>query len=119
MGAWLATFTAPYFINPAALGWGPKYGYIWVPSALIAAVFVFWFLPETKGRSLEEIDEMFEAHVPSRKFRTYVCTGAAALESKLRSGSQDSTAEPHSTIETVFGDEKAVIAVAETAINTA
>lgn len=25
-GAWLATFTAPYFINPDALGWGPEYG---------------------------------------------------------------------------------------------
>ena len=25
-GAWLATFTAPYFINPDALNWGPQYG---------------------------------------------------------------------------------------------
>jgi hypothetical protein len=25
-GAWLATFTAPYFINPASLNWGPEYG---------------------------------------------------------------------------------------------
>lgn len=35
--AWLATFTAPYFINPGSLNWGPKYGYIWFPSCLIAA----------------------------------------------------------------------------------
>lgn len=27
-GAWLATFTAPYFINPEALNWGPEYGKI-------------------------------------------------------------------------------------------
>lgn len=25
-GAWLATFTAPYFINLDALNWGPEYG---------------------------------------------------------------------------------------------
>jgi hypothetical protein len=25
-GAWLATFTAPYFINPESLNWGPEYG---------------------------------------------------------------------------------------------
>jgi hypothetical protein len=25
-GAWLATFTAPYFINPDSLNWGPEYG---------------------------------------------------------------------------------------------
>lgn len=57
-GAWLATFTAPYFINPDSLNWGPKYGYIWAPSCFIAAVWVFFFLPEVKGRTLEEIDEM-------------------------------------------------------------
>ncbi|KAG8625853.1 hypothetical protein KVT40_006254 [Elsinoe batatas] len=78
-GAWLATFTAPYFINPAALNWGPKYGYIWAPSCIIAAVFTWWFIPETKGRTLEEITEMFEAKVPARKFRTYKCIGAAAV----------------------------------------
>lgn len=40
--AWLATFTAPYFINPEALNWGPKYGYIWTPSCWLAA-YVFPF----------------------------------------------------------------------------
>ncbi|KAJ5218384.1 Maltose permease [Penicillium cinerascens] len=58
LGAWLTTFTAPYFINPDSLNWGPKYGYIWFPSCLISAAFIFFFLPEVKGRTLEEIDEM-------------------------------------------------------------
>jgi hypothetical protein len=31
-GAWLATFTAPYFINPDALNWGPEYGMSIIPS---------------------------------------------------------------------------------------
>ncbi|KAF3762821.1 general substrate transporter [Cryphonectria parasitica EP155] len=35
--AWLATFTAPYFINPQSLNWGPKYGYIWVGPCWIGA----------------------------------------------------------------------------------
>ncbi|KAH8805777.1 MFS transporter [Xylogone sp. PMI_703] len=73
LGAWLATFTAPYFINPSSLNWGPRYGYIWLPSGLIAAVFIYFYLPETKDRTLEEIDEMFEAKVPARKFRHYKC----------------------------------------------
>lgn len=58
LAAWLTTFTAPYFINPDSLNWGPKYGYIWFPSAIIAAVWVYFFLPELKGRTLEEVDEM-------------------------------------------------------------
>lgn len=36
----------------------PKYGYIWFPSCLVAAAFIYFFLPEVKGRTLEEIDEM-------------------------------------------------------------
>ncbi|SPO06219.1 related to monosaccharide transporter [Cephalotrichum gorgonifer] len=82
--AWLTTFTAPYFINPSALNWGPKYGYIWFPSSIIGAVWVWFFLPELKGRTLEEIDEMFQTKLPARKFRTYKCigTGAQALSEK-------------------------------------
>ncbi|KAL5117086.1 hypothetical protein ACEQ8H_005045 [Pleosporales sp. CAS-2024a] len=67
-GAWLTTFTAPYFINVQALNWGPRYGFIWFPSCIVAAAWVFFFLPEVKNRSLEEIDEMFEARLPARKF---------------------------------------------------
>jgi hypothetical protein len=35
--------------------------------------FFYLFMPEMKGRSLEELDEMFAARVPVRKFRSYVC----------------------------------------------
>lgn len=79
-GAWLITFTAPYFINPAAMNWGPRYGFIWFPSCCVAAVWVFFFLPESRNRTLEEIDEMFAARLPARKFRSYVCVGTVGLE---------------------------------------
>ncbi|KAJ5815203.1 Maltose permease [Penicillium riverlandense] len=80
LGAWLTTFTAPYFINPDSLNWGPKYGYIWFPSCLISAAFIFFYLPEVKGRTLEEIDEMFEKRLPARKFASYKCVGREALQ---------------------------------------
>ena|SRR6187402_46121 len=63
-GAWLTQFTAPYFINPSSLNWGPRYGYIWFPSSVVTAVWVFFFLPEVKGRKLEEIDEMVSCAIP-------------------------------------------------------
>lgn len=95
LGAWLTTFTAPYFINPLELGWGPRYGFIWTGSCIVAGVWVWMYLPEVKDRTLEQIDEMvsfldliydkriglslfdqqFEARVPARKFRKYQCTG--------------------------------------------
>lgn len=88
-GAWLTTFTAPYFINPQSLNWGPQYGFIWFPSCFIGVVWVFFFLPETKGRTLEEIDEMFEQRLAARKFRGYVCVGHASGIAEKKSDDED------------------------------
>jgi sugar porter (SP) family MFS transporter len=52
--AWLTTFTLPYFFNPQHLGWGPKIGWIWGPVNLIMVLWLIFFLPETKHRTLEE-----------------------------------------------------------------
>jgi hypothetical protein len=84
VGAWLTTFTAPYFLNIQSLNWGPRYGFIWFPSCIIAATWVFFFLPEVKNRTLEEIDEMFEARLPARKFGTYVSRGRVDLDGEAR-----------------------------------
>ncbi|ETN40969.1 uncharacterized protein HMPREF1541_05249 [Cyphellophora europaea CBS 101466] len=73
---WVATFTAPYFLNPMELNWSGKYGYIWLGSNLVILVFVFFFVPETKDRTLEEIDEMFEDKVKARQFKRYNCVRA-------------------------------------------
>lgn len=40
---------------------------------MVCVVFTWFFLPETRDRTLEEIHEMFEARVPARKFKHYVC----------------------------------------------
>jgi len=76
--AWAITFSAPYFINLANLNWGAKYGWIWFASCFIMAAWMFFFLPETKDRTLEELDELFEAQLPARKFRSYVCVKTRA-----------------------------------------
>lgn len=72
LAAWLSSFCTPYFINPEALNWGPKYCYIWAGSNLILAIFVFFFIPETRGRSLEQLDELFDKKLAAWKFRTYI-----------------------------------------------
>ncbi|KAL4886713.1 general substrate transporter [Aspergillus karnatakaensis] len=71
--AWLTNFCTPYFINPEHLNWGARYGYIWAGSNLACLVFFYYFIPEMKGRSLEELDEMFGAGVPAREFKGYQC----------------------------------------------
>ena len=69
--AWLVAFFTPYFINPDQLNWGPKYGYIWGASNLILGIWVYLFMPETRNRSLEQLDELFEKGVPARKFASF------------------------------------------------
>ncbi|KAF2865262.1 general substrate transporter [Massariosphaeria phaeospora] len=71
--AWLTGFCSPYFINPKDLNWGPKYTYIWAGSNFLCVIFFYMFIPEMKGRSLEELDEIFEAGVPARRFAEYKC----------------------------------------------
>lgn len=48
-----------HFFRPLlTIIYSPKYGYIWFPSSLLAAAFIYFCLPELKDRTLEEIDEM-------------------------------------------------------------
>jgi hypothetical protein len=43
-------------------------------------------VPETKGRSLEEIDEMFENRVSVRDFKSYVCLSSETAREIARKG---------------------------------
>ncbi|KAF2689657.1 MFS transporter [Lentithecium fluviatile CBS 122367] len=74
--AWLTSFTTPYFINSKELNWGAKVAYIWAASNAITFVYFYFMLPEMRGRSLEEIDELFQNKVPTRDFSKYHCVSA-------------------------------------------
>ncbi|KAJ3567571.1 hypothetical protein NPX13_g6718 [Xylaria arbuscula] len=89
--AWLTSFFSPYFINPESLNWGAKYGYIWAGSNLACFIFFYLFVPETKGRTLEEIDELFNNRVSVRRFKTYRTTiiDDAVKDVKDRRGKED------------------------------
>lgn len=47
-------------------------------SNVLMSIFAAFFIPETKDRSLEEIDEMFMVGLPAWQFTGYVCTGVGA-----------------------------------------
>jgi hypothetical protein len=50
-------------------------------------IFFYFFIPDMKNRSLEEVDEIFEAGISARKFPSYRCKIVEdAKEDVLRNG---------------------------------
>ncbi|THH08831.1 hypothetical protein EW145_g2437 [Phellinidium pouzarii] len=107
--AWLTVFTTPYFINREGLNWGGKVAWIWAPSNLVTFVFVYFFLPETKGRKLEELDELFYNRVSARKFSSYKCSSRVEL---LESEKENHEQLPSSSMK--LADEKANVNIVTT-----
>ena len=66
--SWLITFTLPYLFTTVQLG--AKVGFIYAGSTFACTLlFVTLLLPETRGRTLEEIEEMFADRIPAFKWQ--------------------------------------------------
>ncbi|KAM5457235.1 hypothetical protein McanCB49686_002836 [Microsporum canis] len=65
------TVAIPYMINPDAANWRGKLGFFFGGLATVCFVWTFFRVPETKGRTYEELDIMFERNVPTRRFKGY------------------------------------------------
>lgn len=89
----LVTFFVPYLLNAPYAALGSKVGFIFGAISALAFAFVFFCVPECKGRSLEEIDLMFLEGVPVRKFRNHprllIEVDAAAAAAKANDGGSD------------------------------
>ncbi|RAH50374.1 sugar porter family MFS transporter [Aspergillus brunneoviolaceus CBS 621.78] len=69
--SWVVTFTFPYLFNADGANLSARVGFIYGGLMFGAALWIYFFLPETAGRSLEDIQVMFENGVPARKFKSY------------------------------------------------
>lgn len=65
------TFVCPYIINPDYANLRAKVGFIFGAIMVIWVALAFLYVPETRRRTYEELDEMFMNHVPTRKFRKH------------------------------------------------
>lgn len=65
-------FVLPYLFNPNYLNLGAKISFIFGGFSVISVVYLYFYQPETAGRSYEELDTMFAAKVPARKFKAYI-----------------------------------------------
>ncbi|ETI24469.1 hypothetical protein G647_03838 [Cladophialophora carrionii CBS 160.54] len=67
----IMTVLVPYMLNASSWNWRGKTGFFFAAFSTIATVWCYFRLPETKGRTYQELDYMFEKGVPARKFKDY------------------------------------------------
>ncbi|KAK5171471.1 uncharacterized protein LTR77_004616 [Saxophila tyrrhenica] len=81
IAAFVTAFSIPYVIAEidANIGW------VFGGFATMATIYTYFCVPETKGRSLEEVDELFERRIPARKFASTRTSGAGRRVAELES----------------------------------
>ncbi|ORX37012.1 general substrate transporter [Kockovaella imperatae] len=68
----VTNFVTPYLINPGEANARGKVDFLWGGISFFSFWWCFFRLPETKHRTVEEIDYLFENRVPARRFKGYV-----------------------------------------------
>ncbi|KIX10583.1 uncharacterized protein Z518_01667 [Rhinocladiella mackenziei CBS 650.93] len=64
-------FSIPYLIDAKYAGLDSKVGFIFGAIAVLAFLFTWFFVPECKGKTLEQVDIMFNNGIALRKFGSY------------------------------------------------
>jgi MFS transporter, SP family, sugar:H+ symporter len=70
----VTAFTLPYLLDEEYANLQAKVGFIYASLAVVGLVWGYLFLPDLTGRSLEEVDEMFEQKVSAWKTTRWVNT---------------------------------------------
>lgn len=65
----VTSFTIPYLINAPYANLGGKVGFVYGSICWASVVVAYFCIPELKGRSLEEVDQLFASGASLRKFR--------------------------------------------------
>ncbi|PNY25231.1 Maltose permease MAL31 [Tolypocladium capitatum] len=79
------TVAMPYMLNSDEANWGGKAGFLFGAISLVCLVWCFYRLPESRGRTYEELDILFQRHVPARQFDKYDLLAEATSHDNLES----------------------------------
>ncbi|KAF1959490.1 general substrate transporter [Byssothecium circinans] len=63
------SFSLPYAINPDQGNLGGKIAFVFGAVMAVSCVFIWFFVPETKGRTWIEIDELYKRGVPAWRWQ--------------------------------------------------
>ncbi|RDW91886.1 hypothetical protein BP5796_01280 [Coleophoma crateriformis] len=83
LAAFVVTFTIPYLLNAPYAHLESKVGFIYGGVCILALVWAWFCLPEVGGRSLEEIDDMFQSKVPTRDFKKWASSDPNSVGARI------------------------------------
>ncbi|KFZ23598.1 hypothetical protein V502_01925 [Pseudogymnoascus sp. VKM F-4520 (FW-2644)] len=71
---WAIAYATPYMVDegPGNAALGAKVFFVWGTCCFLSALFVYFFVYETKGMTLEQVDELYEAVSSARKSTNFV-----------------------------------------------
>lgn len=67
----IASVLEPYFMNPTAWDLKGYTGFVWAGTSFVTFLWAFFRLPESKGRSYEELNLLFAKGIGARHFKKY------------------------------------------------
>lgn len=65
------TVAIPYMLNSDEGNWGGKAGFLFGGISFLCMVWCYFRLPESRGRTYEELDILFQRRIPARQFKTH------------------------------------------------
>ncbi|KAF5390512.1 hypothetical protein D9757_005203 [Collybiopsis confluens] len=86
--AFIVTFTMPYLYDATKANLEAQIGYIYAGGSIIAMIFVYFWIPETLGRSLEEINHMMDAEIPTLEWSSYDLSRDVGQETVTKGGAR-------------------------------
>ncbi|OLN94081.1 Maltose permease MAL31-like protein 8 [Colletotrichum chlorophyti] len=75
------TVAIPYLMNPDEANLQGKLGFFFGGLACLCFIWAWFRVPETMGRTYEELDILFDKQVPARDFKDYVVDDVATSDS--------------------------------------
>ncbi|KAK4155268.1 general substrate transporter [Chaetomidium leptoderma] len=79
----VTTVAMPYMLNSDEANWGGKAGFLFGSISFICFVWCYFRLPESRGRTFEELDILFQRRIPARQFKHYDLLGEGEAGSRV------------------------------------
>ncbi|RAL03922.1 aldehyde dehydrogenase [Aspergillus ibericus CBS 121593] len=77
------SYSLPYLLKAPYADLQSKVGFIYGSLAALGVVCGYFFLPELTGRSLEELEEMWQRRIPARKFSDWRSEVDGSISTKV------------------------------------